>query len=210
MERTLLIEELCSREWVMFSAVNNRGGKANCQNDENFFKKMRACQFKGWSDEMLASYRQDLLDAETSGRNLPMEKYAWMMESTHPSEFMEVRPSLPEISPECLELVRELVDIQVAWEAEVDAAYPFTRAGGRPLRKSQDTPWATSFETYMDGELKTYSLATLLCYREHVRRLKDEDRNLARIVAEHTAKAYGFDSLEAAEEHARRRAEQKG
>ncbi|MBR3880418.1 MAG: DUF4125 family protein [Mailhella sp.] len=210
MERTLLIEELCSREWVMFSAVNNRGGKASCQNDEDFFKKMRACQFKGWSDEMLASYRQDLIDADACGRNLPMEKYAWMMESTHPSEFMEVRASLPEISLERLELVRELVDIQVRWEAEVDSAYPFMRAGGRPLRKSQDTPWVTSFETYMDGELKTYSLETLRRYREHVRRLSAEGRNLAFIVAEHTAKAYGFDSLEAAEARARRRAEQKG
>lgn len=209
MERSALIDELCNREWVMFSAVNNRGGKASCQNDEGFFKKMRACQFEGWSDEMLASYKQDLINAEGCGRNLPMEKYAWMMESTHPSEFMEIRASLPVISAERLALIRELVEIQVAWEAEVDAAYPFMRAGGRPLRSSQDTPWATSFETYMDGELKTYSLDTLRQYREHVRRLSDEGGNLAFIVAEHTAKAYGFASLEAAEESARRRAERR-
>ena len=206
MERELLIADLCDREWVMFSAVNNRGGRASCQNDENFFKKMRICQFTGWNDAMLESYRLDLIRAEESGRNLPMEKYAWMMESTHPSEFAEIRSSLPEVSEDSLALIQELVDIQVAWEGEVDDSYPFMRAGGRPLRKSQDTPWATSFETYMEGELKTYSLETLRLYLAHVRQLREEGRNLALIVAEQTAKAYGFASLEAAEDHARRTA----
>ena len=206
MERAKLIDELCSREWAMFSTVNNRGGKASCQNDESFFKKMRACQFKGWSSEMLASYKQDLIDADENDRNLPMEKYAWMMESTHPSEFLEIRTSLPIVSEDRLALIRELVDIQVAWEAEVDAAYPFMRAGGRPLRKSQDSPWATSFETYMEGELKTYSLRTLSLYLEYVRQLRAEGRNIALMVAEHTAKAYGFASLEEAEDRARRTA----
>ena len=155
---------------------------------------------------MLASYRQDLIDADENDRNLPMEKYAWMMESTHPSEFLEIRTSLPIVSEDRLALIRELVDIQVAWEAEVDAAYPFMRAGGRPLRKSQDSPWATSFETYMEGELKTYSLRTLSLYLEYVRQLRAEGRNIALMVAEHTAKAYGFASLEEAEDRARRTA----
>jgi len=209
LDRNTLIHELCGREWNMFVQVNNRGGKASCQNDELFFRKMRTCQFSGWSDAMLQSYQKDLIHAENAGRNLPMEKYAWMMESTHPAEFADIRGGLPCISDEAKARIAELVRIQVEWEAEVDKAYPYMRANGRPLRKSQDTPWATSFETYLEGELKTYSAATLEAYLTHVHQLQAEGRNLALIVAESTAKAYGFPSLEEAEAHARRKAAER-
>ena len=100
MDRAELIEAVCGYEWDMFSKVNNIGGKASCQNDEAFFKKMRVCQFAGWSDDMLASYLVDLVEAAAMERNLPMEKYAWMMESTHPAEFGPLRSSLPDLSAE--------------------------------------------------------------------------------------------------------------
>ena len=109
MDRPELIESVCKYEWDMFSAVNNNGGKASCQNDEAFFKKMRVCQFAGWSDDMLASYLVDLVEAAAIERNLPMEKYAWMMERTHPAEFEQIRPSLPELSAEQLQLIGQLV-----------------------------------------------------------------------------------------------------
>lgn len=206
MEKQQLVEELCSREWQMFVRVNNRGGQASCQKDEDFFKKMRACQFEMWSEDMLRCYRTDLILAEGKGRNLPMEKYAWMMESTHPSEFIELRDSLPVLAPESTSIIEELVQIHLRWEAEVDAAYPATRANGRPLRKEQDTPWSTSFETYLAGELKTYSLETLRAFIAHVRNLEKEGMNMALMAAENTARAYGFASLDEAEAHARKKA----
>ena len=113
-ERAQLIDDLCDLEWKMFVQVNNNGGKASCQNDEAFFKKMRVCQFAGWSDDMLASYLVDLVEAAAIERNLPMEKYAWMMERTHPAEFEQIRPSLPELSAEQLQLIGQLVQVQVA------------------------------------------------------------------------------------------------
>jgi len=206
MDRPELIEAVCKYEWDMFSAVNNNGGKASCQNDEAFFKKMRVCQFAGWSDDMLASYLVDLVEASAAERNLPMEKYAWMMESTHPAEFEQIRPSLPELSAEQLQLIGQLVQVQVAMEAEVDKAYPYMRANGRPLRKEHDTPYVTSFETYLEGELKTYSMDTLQAYAHHVAELYEQGGNLALMVAEATAKAYGFESLGAFEEFAKRKA----
>lgn len=203
-ERAQLIDDLCDLEWKMFVQVNNTGGKASCQNDEQFFKKMRMCQYDVWSNDMLVSYMADLLNADASGRNLPMEKYAWMMESTHPAEFEGIRASLPPVPQENLAIIAEIVAAQVEWEAEVDKAYPYMRAGGRPLRKSQDSEWVTSFETYMEGELKTFSTATLQAYKEHVQAMQKEGLNFALIVAENTAKAYGFESLAAADDHARR------
>ena len=206
MERPELIESVCKYEWDMFSAVNNIGGKASCQNDEAFFKKMRVCQFAGWSDDMLASYLVDLVEAAAVERNLPMEKYAWMMESTHPAEFEQIRSSLPELSAEQLQLIGQLVQVQVAMEEEVDKAYPYMRAKGRPLRSEHDTPYVTSFETYLKGELKTYSLATLKAYARYAEEVRSQGGNLALMVAEATAKAYGFESLAACEEFARRKA----
>ena len=206
MERPELIDSVCKYEWDMFSAVNNNGGKASCQNDEAFFKKMRVCQFAGWSDDMLASYLVDLVEAAAIERNLPMEKYAWMMESTHPAEFEQIRPSLPDLSAEQLQLIGQLVQVQVAMEEEVDKAYPYMRANGRPLRKEHDTPYVTSFETYLEGELKTYSLDTLHAYAHHIAELYEQGGNLALLVAEATAKAYGFESLDAFEAFAKKKA----
>lgn len=57
---------------------------------------------------------------------------------------------------------------------------------------------------------KTILLTTLSrslsLYLEYVRQLRAEGRNIALMVAEHTAKAYGFASLEEAEVRARRTA----
>lgn len=195
MERKKLIEALCQREWHMFVMVNNNGGTASCQQDEDFFKKMRCCQFLAWSDDMLANYLDDLEVAETCGRNLLMEKYAWMMENTHPDEFAGIRDSLPQLTEEHLALVRSIVRQQVEWEAEVDKAFPMTRSSGRPLRKDQDTGHVTSFETYLDCELKSYSLPTLKAYHKHMLDLAANGGNMALEVAENTARAYGFACL---------------
>ena len=91
-------------------------------------------------------------------------------------------------------------------EEEVDKAYPYMRANGRPLRKEHDTPYVTSFETYLEGELKTYSLDTLHAYAHHVAELYEQGGNLALLVAEATAKAYGFESLDAFEAFAKNKA----
>ena len=201
--RRILIGDICDMEWEMFDKVQNRGGRACCQNDAAFFRRMRACQFETWNNEMLQSYRFDLREARKEGRNLLMEKYAFMMESTNPEEFLVMKDSLPRISREKAVLIRDIVSIQVEWEREVDRVYPHVRAGGRPLTSDRDGSEVTSFETYLTGELKTYSEETLRHYAEYVHRLKDAGLNLARFTAERTALAYGYASLEEAEQKIR-------
>ena len=122
---------------------------------------------------MLLSYSSDLMNARDEGRNLPMEKYAFMMEHTCPAEFAELKDSLPKIDEEKAALIREIVAAQVEWERDVDRQYPYVRGGGRPLTSDKDTPMTTSFETYLTGELKTYSTNTLLLYVEYVHKLKE-------------------------------------
>lgn len=57
----------------------------------------------------------------------------------------------------------------------------------------------TSFETYLRGELKTYSLPTLRLLRAFTEELDAAGGNLAILTMEATAKAYGYVSLAEAE-----------
>lgn len=205
--KEVLIHEICEREWQMFDKVNNTGGRASCQNDADFFKAMRTCQFSVWNEATLVSYLNDLDQASQQGRNLLSEKYAYMMEYTHPAEFEGIRGKLPPISEEKAALIREIIPVQLEWEREVDTRFPAMRANGRPLTHEQDTPWVTSFETYLEGELKTYSQETLRCYADYIRSAKSGGLNLAWLTAERTALAYGFTSLEEAERVAAERAQ---
>lgn len=205
--RKHLIQDLCEREWEMFNKVSNQGGRAGCQNDPAFFRKMRACQFETWNNDMLQSYRNDLVEARREGRNLLTEKYAFMMESTCPEAFDALRSALPVVTEEKAALIREIVSVQMAWEEEVDRLYPNVRAGGRPLGRECDSADVTSFETYLTGELKTYSTPTLYRYAEYIRKLKASGLNLARFTAERIVLAYGYSSLEEAERKLRMRHE---
>lgn len=200
--KSTLIRRLCDLEWTMFDKVKNEGGRASCQKDTGFFKKMRACQFESWSVPLLESYKGDLERAVLEGRNLPEEKYAFMMEKTHPQAFEDIRHSLPRVSDAALRMIAEIAAMQIAWEREVDLAYPRMRSAGRPLTSGQDTPRQTSFETYLVGELKTYSPETLRIYLDYLRQCKEDGRNPAKEVAEHIAAAYGYKSLEDAERNA--------
>lgn len=74
----------------MFSHVSNVGGPASCQMRPDTFKIMRKSQAATWSDELLASYLEDLKAATREGRNIMTEKYARMMESTFPEEYRKL------------------------------------------------------------------------------------------------------------------------
>ncbi len=67
---------------------------------------------------MLASYYDDLLQAEEKGWNLIMEKYARMMESTAWEQYQELKKDLPERSEKRLAIQEEIIKIQVGWMEE--------------------------------------------------------------------------------------------
>ena len=199
MEKAALINELCEREWLMFDKVKNTDGRASCQQDPVFFRKMRACQFDNWNIPLLESYRCDLMDAELVGRNLLTEKYAWMMSWTHPEEFARIRDALPAISQEKRDIISTIVSIQTAWEDEVDKAYPYMRAGGRRLTQDIEQGRGASFQTYLAGELMTYSMKTLKLYLAWMHELQGCGQNMALMTARSIAAAYGYKTLEDAD-----------
>ena len=62
-----------------------------------------------------------------------------------------------------------------------------------PCRQS---PFDTSYETYLRGELSTYSDETLDLYGRFIAGLCRKEQNLAKMIMTNTAHLYGYASLE--------------
>lgn len=192
-----IIPEIVNLEWRMFDKVHNQGVRASCQDDWETFSIMRSSQLRSWSAETLHSYREDLLAAKAAGRNLLQEKYAWMMESTAPQEFARIRHLLPVLEPERRKLIDAAAKLQISEMETLSRKYPHVAATMRPLRSCFDSPSCTSFETYLRGELTTYSLKTLRCY---LAQLENPQLNYSYRVLNETALQYGCKSLEELEQ----------
>lgn len=195
-----LIRKILKIEWDAFTNVMNIGGKAGCQEDPATFKIMRVSQFVSWSDATLKNYLDDLLEAKANGRNLLSEKYGRMMESNFPSEYDQIKHLLPDLDPEVTLLIDKIIEIELAWQEDVQKRFPSVTGRGRPLYSHQDNQFATSFETYLRGELATYSKRTLELYYENRINQNSQNINGAEMTLEYTVKQYGFQSLKAANE----------
>jgi hypothetical protein len=193
-----LIDEILQIEWSMFQSVQNIGGKASCQENPETFRVMRSSQFMSWSDEALKSYLIDLKGAEKEGRNLLSEKYAWMMKSTSPAEYSQIELLLTPLDLEVSLLIDEVAEIMLKWEEELSEEFPHLTKRGRPIRSSEDSQFVTSVETYLKGELASYSKKTLQLYYANLLDQKSKNINGARVILEHIVKQYGYESLEVA------------
>lgn len=195
-----LISTIIELEWSMFQNVRNVGGKASCQEDLQTFRIARSANFASWSEATLESYLDDLKGAEKNKRNLLTEKYARMMKSTAPMEYSRIEHLLPPLDNETLLLIDKIVEIELEWEEELLKKFPYVIKRGRPLRSSEDTQFVTSFETYLRGELATYSKRTLKLYYEHRLLQKNKNINGNMLAYEIMAKQHGYRSLEEANE----------
>jgi hypothetical protein len=195
-----MIDRIIEAEWKMFQAVSNIGGKAACQDDWKTFRIMRAGQSASWPDAMLESYLDDISEAERSGRNLLTEKYARMMRSTSPLEYGRMKHLLPTVDPNAVELIEQIVKTILEWEQELLEKYPYIFKRRRPLFSTADSAGVTSMETYLRGELATYSLRTLELYLDHIQKEQSQNINGSAITLLSMIKQYGFASLEEANE----------
>ena len=185
--KTELIEKILDVELEMFQAVPTLH-RAACQDDPEGFRLIRTAQFITWSERTLKSYLDDVFDAQRSGRNLMTEKYARM------------DGLIPCRNPEpTIELI---VAQQLAWQVAMAQKYPNLMARARPLAAQQDTSWQTSFQTYLRGELETYSSRTLGLLHEDMGEKKKKNLNMAAELYDHMVRAYGYGSLGEAEAQA--------
>jgi hypothetical protein len=180
-DRKKLIEQIVQRELDMFLSVP-ADGAYTCQEQPESFRLHRRVQFSIWSPDTLESYLQDLIHAQEEGVNLMTVKYARMddlIPRTNDNPFIE-----------------KIVEIQYRWQLEMFEKYPKLMGGARPLSSSDDAASKTSFETYLKGELETYSDRTLSLLHRDMKDFRRRGINGSEQVYEILVKEMGYESLE--------------
>ena len=172
-------DKIAKLEWKLFDKVQNKGGRAFCQDDPRTFFIMRCAQYYTFDERLLDAIYADFLQAASEGRNVITEKYGYMMRYTVPEEFEEIKDALPPVSEEKQRLIDAIVPIQVGWMEEFASKYPDAAAKARVIHSYEDTPDNTSYETYLRGELSTYSDDTVALYGAFIVSLYRDGRNLA-------------------------------
>lgn len=132
---------------------------------------------------MLASYLQDLAQAESGGRNLLAEKYARMDNQI---------PPLSD-SP----LIGIIVTIESNWQE--DLSHRFPALYNRCCRSMDETGDGRNFGIYLGCELETYGDDTLRLYFENIESAISADRNLAVEALDRLVRKNGYRDLDHAE-----------
>ena len=195
-----LVEEIAKLEFEAFDKVHNEGGRASCQNDWFTFSIMRKSQYQTWNRTMLMQYLYDFHREYTRGHNLIEEKYGRMMASTAPEKYEEIKDHFPELTEEKRNIIEQICDMQVGWMEEFAAEYPALANNARSIHTAEDNPFDTSYETYLRGELGTYSDKMLELYGRYIVDYAGNHKNLAHDIMLNNVKMYGYGSLEEAEE----------
>ena len=69
--------------------------------------------------------------------------------------------------------------------------YPHLSGQARIIHTSEDTLYDISFETYLRGELKTYSMQTLVLYGRRIVAFVQEQKNMTEEIMRYTTTFYG-------------------
>lgn len=197
MEKEKLIDEILEKEWNYFSNLNNIGGRADCQDNREDFIIMRKAQWLTFNEETLLSYLEDL-----NSKNNPLfQKYGQMMKYNSPKEYEKIKNLLEQPSSQKLGLVEKIMEIYMKWEEEFFKAYPIFSSMGRPLYSKQDDDEDTSIETYLRGELLSYSEKTLALYLKYILEMKNKNINLAVKNMDNLASMQGFENSQDVENY---------
>lgn len=196
---TALSLAIAKAEFEAFDKVQNEGGRASCQNNWPTFKVMRMSQYMTWDEDMLLQYLYEFKTNYANGRNMIEEKYARMMASTAPLEYAAFADKLPPISAQKKEIMERIIELQVKWMEDFAAQYPKLAGNARTIHTAEDLPYDTSYETYLRGELGTYSDKLLEMYGRYVVEYAKSGRSVAREIMANTVKFYGYKSFEEAE-----------
>ena len=167
-EKTDIIENILDFELKMFLSVKSRH-KASCQEHPDSFRINRKAQFLSWSGKTLNCYLKDLQEADRKGVNLMTQKYARM---------------------------ESIIEIQYGWQNQMFDKYPNLMGGARSLSSTDDTSFGTSFETYMRGELETYSDETLASLHKDLLDKVQEGESMTEELYSYLVLASGYSSLE--------------
>lgn len=199
MNREEYLEAIVKMEWSMMKKIDNISGKVYSLKDEVKFKTMRKSQFEIWSLQTLESYLRDLTTARDMGRNILEEKYAYMMESTDPEKYAEIKKMLPSLSDEKLNLIRELTDMIIEDELILAEKYPMLVKREKVIFSKDCSKRFVSLEIYYIGELKTYTKKTIYSLKVDYQNIKYMGKNIAEENLISIVRKWGYESLEEAE-----------
>ena len=197
--REELVEEIARLEFEAFDKVKNEGGRASCQNDWPTFSIMRKSQYLTWNRTMLTQYLFDFYREYHLGHNLIEEKYGRMMESTAPERYEEIKDHFPKLTEAKKAIIEQVCSMQVGWMEEFAKEYPALADNARSIHTYEDNPFDTSYETYLRGELSTYSDKMLELYGRYIVGYARSAANLAMDIMENNVRMYGYKSIEEAE-----------
>ena len=183
-----LIDRILKIELTMFLTVRTVG-QSVCQEHPEEFRRNRTAQFFTWSERTLSSYLDDLMSAEEKGKNLMTMKYARMGNQI---------PCLNDAP-----LIKKIIEIQIAWQKDMFTRYPRLMQGARAVESLRDTDLHTSFESYLRGEIETYSGKTLGFLYEDIQRYQQNNQNMNQRLYDFLVKDLGYESLDEAEKAAR-------
>lgn len=194
-----LVEQIIKAEFKAFDKVQNVGGRASCQNDWPTFSIMRKSQYMTWNRTMLLQYLYDFIREISLGHNLIEEKYGRMMESTAPEEYEAIKEHFPVINPDKKNIIEQIVQFQVSWMEDFAKKYPTLAENARSIHTGDDSIANTSYETYLRGEISTYSDKMLELYGRYIVEYAHNGKNLAFDIMTNSVHLYGYTDLDSAE-----------
>ena len=190
-----LVNEIARVEFTAFDKVKNEGGRAYCQNDWPTFSIMRKSQYLTWNRPMLLQYLYDFNREYELGHNLITEKYGRMMESTAPEQYKELEKHFPKLSEQKKAVIEQIVALQMDMLESFGKEYPALAQNARSFHTYEDNYMNTSYETYLRGEISTYSDKMLQLYGKFVIECAKNGKNIAKATIQNTAILYGYKDL---------------
>jgi hypothetical protein len=181
-----LINEIVEYEWDMFTNLKNIGSRASCQDNYLYFKLMRESQYFTWNTNTLLSYLSDLKIAKDNNYSLLELKYAFMEENIDINIFNSFKDRLPKLSDERKMIQEEIIKLQVSHMEEYSKINPNVTSNMRNIYSVLDTKDSVSYETYLRGELSTYSENTLYNYGKMLAQYEIENKNYVEIIINYT------------------------
>ncbi len=188
-DRERFIEEILKIELAMFLTINSHKPSSRQEYPE-YFKLHRCAQFAPWSAEALASYLNDLQEAQRAGQNLMRLKYARIQ------GLIDNKIDDPNID--------EMIRLTMEWQKEVFRKYPGVMRGGQQLTEEAEAAEMASFKTYARSELGTYSLRTLRLLHSDMILMQNQGGSWSEAIYESLVKGSGYPSLAEAERSLRR------
>lgn len=179
--RDALIYEIVDLEWSMMQDMRSAQGRALDESEFEAFYQVRYSQHSAMNSDTVGLYKQDLMVATHTGRNLMAEKYAYMKDQTQ-------MPADPMVTS----LIAQIQPLMVASHEKFAQSYPALAGAGRAFDPDENT---VPVEVYITSELVGKSDTTLQMILRDIRLNPDYIEDIFRVFVSF----FGQDSLDKAE-----------